>query len=133
MSVKFICFRFITLIALAGCTAQTIDYFYRSPIFCNVSAGCDEVIFSGVGRAFGVPLPVMGLVSFGLFLCLTLLPHQSLTQLLGPLAIAAGVCGLTLVMIQVWWLKQICSLCLIIDACAMGLAALELSRSQKVL
>lgn len=129
MKLKLVAFRLITLIALAATCASLLDYILPSPAFCGFKAGCDEVIHSAYGRLLGVPLPVLGLLAFGGFYTLTMFPGTRMGKLVGPAALVAGLCGLGLIGIQVFLIRQLCPLCLITDAAALLLAAGELGIS----
>ncbi|MBL7037990.1 MAG: thioredoxin domain-containing protein [Pirellulaceae bacterium] len=129
MKLKLVAFRLITLIALAACCASLLDHLLPSPAFCGFKAGCDEVVNSAFGSLLGIPLSAWGLMAFGVFYVLTLFPGTLAAKLVGPAAIIAGLGGLALVLIQAFLLKQFCPLCLITDAAALLLAAVELGVS----
>ena len=126
MKLKLVLFRLVTLIALAACCASFLDYILPSPAFCGFKAGCEAVTHSAFGRLLGVPLPVWGLLAFGGFYLLALFPNRPIAKLLGPAAILAGLAGLGLVLLQVFVIKQLCPLCLITDAAAILLMAVEI-------
>lgn len=126
MKTKLILFRILALIALAACCASLLDYLLPSPAFCGFKAGCDEVTHSAYGSLLGIPLSAWGLAAFGIFYAATLFPTGWIVKLLGPAAIVAGLCGLGLILLQVLVIKQLCPTCLIVDAAALVLAAVEL-------
>ena len=127
---RLVASRLISLAAVAVCMAISVDYWRPTPAFCGFRAGCEEVIHSAYGRPFGVPLPVVGLLAFSSFFLLTLFPGSKLSRLQGPLAIIAGLIGLSLVAVQVFLLHTTCPFCLAVDAAAILLAAIELSLPQ---
>lgn len=118
--------RAISLVAIIACAAMIVDDVAAAPAFCGFRAGCDEVLHSAYGRPFGIPLSLIGLAAFGVFFGLTLFPQSSGGRFIGGLALAAGVCGLLLVALQVFVLRRTCPLCLIVDAAAILLAAVAL-------
>jgi uncharacterized membrane protein len=122
--------RLTALFGLAVCAAILADSLSSSPAFCAFRSGCDEVIFSPNGKVLGVPLPVIGLVAFGAFFALTLVPGRA-AALVGPAAVLAGLAGLTLIAVQRFVLRQTCPLCLLADASALALAAVQLSGRTK--
>ncbi len=106
-----------------------VDAWRTTPAFCSFRAGCDEVTNSRYGRALGLPLSLWGLIAFGSFYTLTLLPTPRVRRLLGPLAILAGLIGVALVAVQFYLLKRSCPFCLLVDAAAILLATVELAVS----
>jgi uncharacterized membrane protein len=130
MKTKLILFRILALIALAACTASLLDYILPSPAFCGFKAGCDEVTHSAYGSLLGIPLSAWGLAPFGIFYAATLFPTGWIAKLLGPAAIVAALCGLGLILLQVLVIKQLCPTCLIVDAAALLLAAVELGLTE---
>ena len=126
MSFRLVALRFLSLLALAVCVAMVVDYLRPTPTFCGFRAGCEEVIHSRYGRPLDVPLPLLGVLAFGLFFALTLFPASRAARLLGPLAITAGLIGLALVGVQFFILNQTCPFCLIVDTAAILLAAVVL-------
>ncbi len=126
MTIRLLAFRLLSLLALAVCMAMLVDSLRMTPAFCGFRAGCEEVVQSRYGRPLGVPLPLWGLVAFSLFFGLTLFPDEKTSRLLGPLAIVAGLLGATLVGIQFFVLHTTCPFCLMVDAAAILLAAVEL-------
>lgn len=126
---KLVALRLVTLVALAATCASLLDYLLPSPAFCGFKAGCDEVFHSAYGRLLGVPLPVIGLLAFGGFYALTLFPRTWMGRLIGPAALTAGFCGMGLIALQLFVIGRLCPLCMITDAAALLLAAVELGMS----
>lgn len=126
MKFRLIAFRLLSLVALAVCMAMVLDAYLPAPAFCGFRAGCDEVTHSRFGALAGMPLSLWGLFAFAAFYILTLFPESRLGKQIGAIAIIAGTIGLGLVAIQVFVLKQTCPFCLIVDLCAILLAAVEL-------
>jgi uncharacterized membrane protein/protein-disulfide isomerase len=127
--------RPLALLALTVSVALLVAYLRPELRLCGYQSGCDEVLFSPFGRVLGVPLPVAGIVTFGLLLGLTLVPVPRLPGLpafsaqrwLRPLALAAGAGGVLLLFLQVAVLGHFCPGCLIVDVSAVLLAVAELS------
>ena len=126
MEIKLILFRLLTLVALAACCASLLDHILPSPAFCGFQAGCDAVTQSSFGSLLGVPLPVWGLLAFGAFYALTLFPNHPLARLISLAAVVAGLSGLALILLQVFVIRQLCPLCLITDAAAVLILAVEI-------
>ena len=78
---------------------------------CIKGGSCESVQNSVYGSIFGIKLPVYGLIAFIILLGLYFLNKKLhlLTALIGM-----GI-SLTLISIQVFVLKQICSNCMIVD------------------
>jgi protein-disulfide isomerase/uncharacterized membrane protein len=127
MPIRLVIFRFLALLALGTSMAALVDVLRPEPLYCGFQSGCEEVTGSAFGHIAGVPLPVVGLVAFGGFFLLTLFPSSRPARLLGPMAVLAGVAGLALLLVQAAVLKRFCRLCLLVDACALGLALVELA------
>lgn len=121
-SLQVIAFRMFALVGLVFASALVADDVSGTPVFCSFESGCGAVTSSRFGHLLGLPLSFVGLVAFGAFFLLTL-SRRTMTHVIGPLAIAAGVCGILLVGIQFLILRQICRLCLVVDGAAVMLAA----------
>ncbi|MBI1915815.1 MAG: thioredoxin domain-containing protein [Planctomycetes bacterium] len=132
MSIKLCALRLLALLGLAVSTVSLVDQLSSRPLFCGFESGCNEVMRSAFGRVAGVPLPVVGVVAFGLFFALSLFPNRPAGRLLAPLALLAGAAGLALLLVQVLVLKRLCRLCLVVDACALFLAVVELGLPSSV-
>jgi uncharacterized membrane protein/predicted DsbA family dithiol-disulfide isomerase len=118
--------RLILLFALGVCGAILGEYLFAGT-FCSFRSGCGTVLTSAYARPLGVPLPVVGLVGFGLLFALTLFPGREAFRLVGPLAMAAGLSGLALILLQTLKLEATCTLCLLVDGSAIALAVLVLA------
>jgi uncharacterized membrane protein len=126
MKLKLAALRLLTVFALGVCGAVLGEYLFGASDLCLFNGTCQSVIHSEAGRPLGVPLPVIGLAGFGLLLGLLLFPERRSFVLVGPLALLAGVAGLTLVLVQYLVLKQFCSMCLFVDGSAIALAFIVL-------
>ncbi len=126
MSFKLMDFRLFAILGLATCVASQIDYERATPAFCGDELACEEVSHSFFGSILGVPLPVLGIVAFASFVGTSLFPDRPAVRYLGPMAILAGLVGLGLLLIQAFLIRRLCPLCLLIDALAMVIAAVEL-------
>lgn len=117
--------RCIALVALAGSLISLIDAGRDATLLCGFESGCAEVTGSSYGRIGPIPLPVLGVLFFLTFYLATLFPFSE--RAIGPMALLAGVAGITLLGIQVFLLRRFCRICLIVDAAAMLLAVVELA------
>jgi uncharacterized membrane protein/predicted DsbA family dithiol-disulfide isomerase len=113
--------RLLTLVALAVSAAQFADTLTAAGAFCSFEGDCEAVTTSAYGKPLGVPLPAIGLVGFGILFGLSL-ARGSAFDLVRPLAVVAGLVGVALLVIQFAVLRRVCPLCLVVDACAVGLA-----------
>lgn len=102
-----------------------------SPVVCPVE-GCDRVLNSPYASVFGLPLPLFGLVAYGLMFTLAMLPLAFRSELgvpetaLGPqpaleqrtwplmfiLALAMVVCSGYLMYLMVFELQALCPYCI---------------------
>ncbi|MHB8974427.1 MAG: vitamin K epoxide reductase family protein [Pirellulaceae bacterium] len=126
MRIKLAVVRLFALIAMGVCMAMLLDYLLPSPAFCGFTAGCEEVTHSAYGRPLGVPLPLWGLGTFGMFYGLTLFPAGRPGKLIGPAALLAGLGGLSFIALQLLVIRRVCPLCMVIDASGLFIAACEL-------
>ena len=125
MSPRILGFRLFALVGLAFAAALVADDLSQTPTFCSFENGCAAVTSSYFGRPLGIPLSAAGLLAFAGFFLLTLFP-KSMARVAGPLALAAGTCGILLAGVQFLILQQLCQLCLVVDGAAVLLAAVEL-------
>jgi protein-disulfide isomerase/uncharacterized membrane protein len=118
--------RPLALLALTVSAALLVVYLRPELRLCGFQSRCDEVLSSPFGRLLGVPLPVAGVVTFGLIFGLTLVPVPRLQWWLRPLVLAAGAGGALLLLLQVAVLGRLCPGCVIVDVAAVLLAVVEL-------
>jgi uncharacterized membrane protein/2-hydroxychromene-2-carboxylate isomerase len=117
--------RLLTLVALAASAALLVDYLVPNPRFCGFHADCEQVLSSPFGRALGVPLPLVGVLTFAALFGLSLFPASGAGRLLRPLALGAGAGGLVLILLQVLVLRHVCPYCMAVDVSALAVALLE--------
>jgi uncharacterized membrane protein/thiol-disulfide isomerase/thioredoxin len=117
--------RLILVFALAVCGAILGEHLFAGS-YCDFRSGCGSVLESPYAQPLGVPLPIVGLVGFGLLYVLTLFPGRGAFVYVGPLALAAGLAGLALILVQVLVLGKTCELCLLVDGSAIALALVAL-------
>ncbi len=127
MKVEWLILRLIALFCLGVSGLLLGEYLFGASDLCSFQGTCGDVIHSDFGHPLGVPLPVVGLVGFGLLLGLSLFPGSRAFALVGPLAVAAGLAGLALLLVQGFVLGKFCRQCLVVDASAIGLAAVALT------
>jgi uncharacterized membrane protein len=125
MKLQLTIFRLLTVFALGICGVILADSLFTGA-FCGFNSGCATVTSSAYGRPLGVPLPVVGLAGFGLVLGLSLVPERRSFALVAPLALLAGLAGVVLILLQFLVLGQACTLCLLVDGSAIGLAGIVL-------
>jgi protein-disulfide isomerase/uncharacterized membrane protein len=118
-------------LALAGLLASALllgAYLQTGPALCGYDSGCARVLSSRYSSFLGAPLPVIGLVAFGVVFAAALFPNHPVGRLLMPLSLAAGACGLALILLQVLVLGDVCPFCLVADGAALGLGGLGVAR-----
>ena len=115
-------FRLLTLVGLVDSSALVADYVFGIGTFCSADDPCAEVAASSYGEVFGVPLAAVGLAGFGLALVVSLIPTRWGVAASRVLALAAGLAGLALLVIQFAVLRQVCPYCVVADLSAVGLA-----------
>ena len=125
MNRRLVAFRLLALLGLALSMAMLVDALSPAPPFCGFQAGCESVTHSAYGQLLGLPLSAWGAAAFAGFYALTL-GRRSETRFLGPAALAAGMAGMALIVIQLFVLRRTCPFCLMIDAAALLLAVVEL-------
>ena len=115
--------------ALAGLTVSVLLLGHHTgdglPL-CPFDSGCDRVLSSRFSRPGGVPLPLFGAFGFALLFAASLLQARWLR----PLALAAGVAGLGLILLQTVILHDVCPYCMVADLSAMGVALTQLRRRE---
>jgi hypothetical protein len=114
-------FRLLTLVGLGVSSALVADYVFEVGSFCSGDDPCAEVAASPYGEVLGVPLAVVGIVGFALVLAISLVPTRRAAMATRALAVVAGLAGLTLLVIQVAVLRQLCPYCVVADLSAVGL------------
>jgi uncharacterized membrane protein/predicted DsbA family dithiol-disulfide isomerase len=119
--------RLFALAALAISAALLMNDLHPNPGFCGFQFDCEAVLFSDYSRALGIPLPVFGIVTFGALLGLTLFPGQRTDLVRRLLALAAGLAGISLIVVQTIVLRQLCPYCLTVDLLAVACAVVEVS------
>lgn len=98
---------------------------YQSPgAVCSVGSGCDAVRTSAYSSIAGISLPALGIAYFLLLTVVALAPGARAA--LVPLAEVGGVAGVVFVGIQALVIGAFCSLCLVVDAAAIGAAVVAL-------
>lgn len=110
--------RLAVLVALGVSTALLWDYFRPMPAFCDVGSGCDRVRASRYSSLLGVPVPLLGCAGFVALFALSLFDDGRARRATRLLAIAAGVVGLTLLVVQASVLGVFCRLCVAVDLSA---------------
>jgi predicted DsbA family dithiol-disulfide isomerase/uncharacterized membrane protein len=114
--------RWITLVRLAALVALVtsallyVDYTSYSPSFCASGSGCEEVRQSGFGYVRGVPVPVLGLIGFGLLFGATLWPNPRHRRLLTALCAWGGGVGALGMIGLMTYIGAYCGFCIVVDA-----------------
>ena len=122
--------RIATLIALAAATALAVEYRSIDSSFCGVESGCAALRRTDIAYLWGLglSLPDLGLVAFSSVFALSLTRSARVTA---PLAIAGAVVAVGLLAAQVFFLRQLCWLCVVVDigATVAGAAGVAMLRA----
>jgi uncharacterized membrane protein/predicted DsbA family dithiol-disulfide isomerase len=114
--------RLLALIALSASVALLAHYIEPNPHFCGFHSHCDDVLNSTFGNPLGIPLPVLGIVSFGGIFTASLIPSQLSVWFVRLAAVAVGASGCALLCLQAFAIGQWCPYCVVVDVSAMLLA-----------
>lgn len=126
MLIRVLLIRVLCVVALAASAASLADQSFGEARFCSFESGCEEVTNSVYGSPLGIPLPVFGLAGFSLVLIMTLIGTVRTNALARRFAHLVAIVGAILIVIQLAVLGRICKLCMIADACALGLGLLAI-------
>ena len=124
---SLIALRVFVLIALATSAALLVDYTSFNPAFCSPGSGCASVRASGFGFVAGVPVPLLGLLGFGLLYVLSLSASKAAKRWLTPTATAGGAVAVLLILLQAVVIGHICLYCVVVDVAAICAAAAALA------
>lgn len=115
--------RLASVVALAASTALLLDYTSPSAAFCGPGSGCEAVRRSGYGYYLlgeqPIPVPVFGLVGFGLLFAATFLRLPTRARVVPALGLGGGVVSLYLLWLQLTKVGQFCTLCVVVDVAAL--------------
>src|ERR1700678_1881544 len=84
------------LVGLTASAALLVDYLRVSPVFCSEGGGCDAVKHTVLASPFGVPMPVFGVLGFGVLGGLLLARGPRVRTLHRVVSIAAAILGVGL-------------------------------------
>jgi protein-disulfide isomerase/uncharacterized membrane protein len=125
-------FRLALLIALGVSAALLIDYLRPLPSFCDVGSGCDQVRLSRYAKVLGIPLPLIGLAGFALWMITSLFQSMRARLLTRLFALVAGVTAVLLLLTQALVIKIFCKLCVTVDIATIVAAAAALVPTSEV-
>jgi uncharacterized membrane protein len=117
--------RLFALLSLTISAVLLANYVWPDFGQCAFHASCGAVLYSGFGRVFGIPLPLIGVLIFAGTFWLSLYPDDSKARILMFLAVALGAAGCFLIFIQVFVIEHLCPFCLIVDVSAIVIAFAE--------
>jgi protein-disulfide isomerase/uncharacterized membrane protein len=118
------------LLGLSASAALLVDYLHASPVFCSEAGGCEAVKHTALAWPFGVPMPAFGLFGFAVLGALVLAPGPLARTLHRLVAIAAGIVGVGLILVQLAML-QICVYCTVVDLSACAACGLAIWRYKR--
>ncbi len=120
--------RLPLLVALTASAALWIEYQNAGdPAFCSAGSGCAKVRASEYSRLFGVPLPIIGLVAFGILYALSLMAKTKLMhRVVAAVAGLGGVAGVALIILQATAVHAFCKWCVAVDSSSIVAGGLAL-------
>jgi protein-disulfide isomerase len=120
--------RLPLLVALTASAALWIEYQNAGdPAFCSAGSGCAKVRASEYSRLFGVPLPIIGLVAFGLLYALSLMAKTKLMhRVVAAVASLGGLAGVALIVLQATAVHAFCKWCVAVDSSSIVAGCLAL-------
>lgn len=97
---------------------------YRQPLpaLCAPGGGCDIVRYSPYAGFLGVPLPVLGVLFFGVAFGVAIAPQTR--KWLFPLSAFGAFAGVAFIAIQAFLLNAFCQFCLVVDVSALAIGGL---------
>jgi len=108
--------RFASLLSLVTSAMLFVDYTAPEPAYCDAASGCAAVRASGYGMIGGVvPVPLLGLVGFGLLLLLSLVPQQRARVLMLAYSVPIALASLVFLGLQFFVIHHFCVFCLVVD------------------
>jgi uncharacterized membrane protein/thiol-disulfide isomerase/thioredoxin len=112
--------RLALLAAIAASAALVVDYRNAGdPAFCGVGSGCFAVRISPYSSLLGIPLPNIGLAAFAALLAASLLARAPAHhKAVAALAVAGGLGGTALLVIQAVVIGAVCPWCTVVDIAA---------------
>jgi uncharacterized membrane protein len=119
---RLLLLRSAALVTLAVSAALLAAYLRPHSIVCGFDFDCEEMLSSPHGKLLGAPLPLWGILTFAAIFACTLSARSRWLWLLRFLALAAGIGGMSLIFVQVFVLRRVCPLCMIVDSCALIVA-----------
>jgi uncharacterized membrane protein len=123
----------IVVFALVGLSAATYVFVTHSlgyPLFCPFATGCDTVQNSPYAILFGLPVSLLGMLGFTMYVALALIGLRSGAATRGYLhallVLSVAEVGFTSYMayLQVAVIRAICSWCMLSAALTVALAGL---------
>lgn len=113
--------RGLCALSLATSAALLVDYTSFDPAFCTPGSGCASVRASGFGYLFGgkVPVPVIGLVGYGVLYLLSLASPPLRRRYVPPVAILGGIAALGFFLLQAVVIGELCFYCVVVDVAGM--------------
>lgn len=124
---RLLALRLIVLVALTISAGLLVEEWAPAAGLCGREGGCHEVLESAWARPLGVPLPALGLLLFAGLFGLSLASGRWAALLCRGLALAGGLGGLGLLLVQAALLRRFCPFCLVLDLASLGAAVLVLS------
>lgn len=122
------------VVGLGASLSSAVDYFAPEPAFCG-DTGCASVKSSAFSSVLGVPTPLVGVAFFSLAIVLSFsaraLPAW-MSVARRPIALAGGLVGVGLILVQAFAVQAWCKLCLVADFAGIVHAAVVLAGAGRV-
>ncbi|MEX1362023.1 MAG: thioredoxin domain-containing protein [Nannocystaceae bacterium] len=115
---------YLTLAAVGAGTSLLLlhEYLWPDAGACGPGGGCEAVRSSAYSSLLGVPLPIPGLLYFGAFIAVLLVPVLRTRGRLVVLSVVGGITAAVLYGLQGLVIGAWCPYCLVVDTCCLGLA-----------
>jgi uncharacterized membrane protein/predicted DsbA family dithiol-disulfide isomerase len=118
--------RVLALVGLAVSAALLVNHVRPNPRLCGFASDCDEVLTSPFARPLGVPLPLVGVVVFGVLFGVSLFPGGRAGRLFRLMTLAVGAGGLVLLLVQGFVLQRLCRYCAVVDLTAVAAGVVQM-------
>jgi uncharacterized membrane protein len=114
--ILFYLINFLLLISFIISVYLTFQHYNSKNLVCFLNSKCDLVLNSKYSKIYNIPISLIGVIYFGIYLILINFFLKKLNKIILIIySLAGAVVGFLLIMIQFFILKTFCSYCLIVD------------------
>lgn len=119
------------IVGLGASISSAVDWFAPAPAFC-ADVGCANVKSSAFSSVLGIPTPVLGIAFFAAAALLTFQGSTISKRARKPVAVAGGLVGVSLILVQAFVVHAWCKLCLVADLAGIAHAAAVLGGARSI-